>query len=391
MQLRTIKELRDLSGKRVLLRVDFNVPLRGKKIVDDYKIRASLPTIQYLLDHHAAIIIVSHLGRPKKITPQLSLRPLARYLEKLVDKKVAFVEAKNLAQVASKKLAPGSITMLENIRFVIDEEKNTGALAKALASLADIFVLDGFAVAHRAAASVSGVAKFLPSYAGLLVANEVTNLSRVLRKPARPFVAVIGGAKLETKLPLIKKLLPIADAILVGGGVANTFLLSKGYVLGGSLVASELKAEAARYASKRRVILPVDVIVGSARGQGAMAVPVKQLEIHDKNKAIYDVGPATIKLFADYLKKARTIVWNGAMGFFEQPPFQYGTYAMAELLARRAAGPAFGVTGGGETVQVVEQLGLAKHIDWVSTGGGAMLEFLSGEPLPGLLALIKKS
>ncbi|MDD2758401.1 MAG: phosphoglycerate kinase [Patescibacteria group bacterium] len=389
MKVRSIASVKNLFGKRVLLRVDFNVPMKNGRVKEKYKIEKSLPTIKYLLHHDAKVILVSHLGRPKGADKKLSLKPVEKVLAKILGKKVGLVELKNAAQKIAK-MADGSVILLENIRFIKGEDKNDAKLAKSLAELADIFVLDGFAVAHRDVASVSGVAKHLPSYAGLLLAEEVKGLNQVLLKPKKPFVVILGGAKMETKIPLIKKLLPQATNILVGGGIVNTCLWAKGYKVGRSIIEKEHKKTALAFLKNKKIIMPVDVVVGSADGQGVRVVPVDaKFKVKDAKFGIYDIGPKTISLFAKYIKKANTLVWNGAMGMFEQHPYQFGSRSVARLMATRAKGRAYGVTGGGETVELVKKLKLLDEIDLVSTGGGAMLEFLSGQRLPGVQAVSK--
>lgn len=395
MSLREIKQVKKLTGKRVLVRVDFNVPLRGTKIVEDYKITQSLPTIEYLLKQGARVIIVSHLGRPRGVDPKLSLKPVAQRLAKLLGKPAPVVPLVGKAAWAKvirkvEQLKNGELVVLENIRFLPDEEKNKGTLAKELSKLADLFVLDGFAVAHRAAASVSGVAKFIPAYAGFLLANEVTILSRAISHPKKPLVVILGGIKIETKIPILKNLLPKADHILVGGGISNTYLWAKGYKTGASLVGKAFKKDIVRYCSNKKVILPIDVVVGDNTGKKAFVMPIdKQFGITDKRMGMYSIGPETVKLFSGFIKKARTLIWNGALGWFEQPPYGFGNRAIAHLFAARSKGKAFGICGGGETVEVLKKEGLLGDIDLVSTGGGAMLEFLAGKKLPGITILQK--
>jgi len=390
MKLREISKVKNLSGKRVLLRADFNVPLKNGKIKEAYKIEKSLPTIEFLSKKGARLILVSHLGRPKGADKKLSLKPVAAELEKLLKKKIKLVGVGDWrkVQTATEKIKKGEIILLENIRFIKGEEKDDPKLARELAGLADIFVLDGFAVAHRDSASVSGVAKHLPSYAGLLLAEEVAGLSRLLEKPKKPFVAVVGGIKMETKIPLLKKLLAKADRVLLGGGIANTCFWAKGMKTGRSSVEKNFKVIARSLLKNKKVVLPVDVVVGGAKGEKARAVQLdRKFKALDSRIGVFDIGPRTISLFAKHIKGANTLVWNGAMGMFEQHPYQFGTYSIARLFGSRAKGKAFGVCGGGETVEVLKKLKLMEEIDLVSTGGGAMLEFLSGKKLPGLAAV----
>lgn len=393
MKIRSVKDIKNLRGKRVLVRVDFNVPVKNGRVQDDYRIKKGLPTIEYLLKRGARVIIVTHRGRPKGFDKKLSLKPVARHLARLLKTDVPLVPLTHWSAVAksASMVKPGRLLMLENIRFLSGEETNDSKLAQALAGLADIFVLDGFAVAHRAAASVSGVAKFLPSYAGLLVASEIAGLSQAIEHPKKPLVIILGGAKAETKIPVLKNLLLQADHILVSGGVANTYLWAKGYAVGGSLVDKALKSQILTYCKNKKVVLPVDFIVGKSDGSGARQVLLdKKFRVTNKAESLYDIGPATTRLFASYIKKAQTLIWNGPPGMFEVHPYEFGAKALAEIFAARSKGKAFGVVGGGETVQLLQQMKLAPQVDLVSTGGGAMLEFLSGKSLPGIEVLRHK-
>lgn len=385
MKIKTIKQVRNLAGKRVLARFDFNVPVKNGRVMDNFKLLKGLQTVEYLLEKKAAVILMSHLGRPEgKVKEEFSLIPVKKDLEKLLKKKIKLFKLIELDKLAKLKLNSGQVVMIENTRFSPDEKKNTGTFAKDLAAVANLFVLDGFAVAHRPAASVVGVAKYLPSYAGLLLAQEIEGLSKVTVKPRKPLVAILGGAKIETKIPVMKSLLTKADYILVGGGIVNTYLWAKGCQVGNSLVDKDYEKEALLYGGRKKVIMPVDVVVGTFDGKQHQVIKVdKNLKVK-AGWGIYDVGPATIKLYSKYIKKAQTLIWNGAMGRFEQHPYEYGTYSVARLVASRSKGKAFGVCGGGETVEVLEKLKIMDDIDLVSTGGGAMLEFLSGQKLPGV-------
>ena len=391
MRIKSIQQVKNLANKNVLVRVDFNVPVKNGKVVDNYKIKRSLATIKFLMEKRAKVILVSHLGRPNGADKNLSLKPVAAELGKFLQKNVKLLDVLDLkkTKIQIDKLFPSAVAMLENIRFVDGESKNSEKLAKDLAGLAEMFVLDGFAVAHRQAASVTGVAKYLPAYAGLLFEEEIQGLNRSLQSPKKPFVVVLGGAKMETKIPVLKNLLKKANYILVGGGILNTYLWAKGSRVGGSLIDKNFKKEILQYCSKRKVILPVDVIVGTKDGKLARATATKNLNLKNKQLAIFDIGPKTIKLFSHYIKKANTLVWNGAMGYFEQHPYEYGTYSVARLLAARAKGKAYGITGGGETIEVLKKLHLIGDIDLASTGGGSMLEYLSGKKLPGIEILKK--
>ncbi|MDP3244782.1 MAG: phosphoglycerate kinase [bacterium] len=443
MKLQTLRQIKDLKNKRVLLRVDFNVPVlsptkaSGKQnrasrlsganigIADDTKIRSALPTIEYLLSKGAEIVLVSHLGRPgimqnakckmqnynaklkiiKKTNKQFSLLPIAKYLDRLIGRVKFFGEAIGSEQLKNnlKKIKVGTVAVLENVRFYDGEEKNDPKFAKELASLADVYVNDAFAVCHRAHASTAGVTKFLPSYAGLLLEKEIKALSGLLQKPKKPFVALMGGAKISDKIAVIENLSKKADKILLGGALVNNFFKAMGYEVGASLVESEGVKLAKSLLKSKKIILPVDVVIGKENGEGAKVVNV-QLKtqnsklktttknvklICDKPYAILDIGPKTILEYAKWLKKAKTLVWNGPMGLFEIKPYSHGTLALGRLFAARSKGKAFGVTGGGETLQALNQTGIGEYVDWISTGGGAMLEFLGGAKLPGVEVLIR--
>lgn len=387
MRLRKITEIKNLKNKRVLVRVDFNVPVKNGKVEDDYKIIKSLPTIKYLLKKSARVILISHLGRPKGVVNQsLSLRPVAKTLSKFLNREVRLKSLSDL----QKKTTNEQIVLMENVRFFSEEEKNDKKFAKELASLADVFVLDGFAVAHREAVSVSGIAKFLPAYAGLLLVEEIEGLMQATDKPKKPLVLILGGAKTETKIPILKNFLKKADHILIGGGIANTFLAGHRHELGISLFDQNYVKLMGRLGVNKKIIMPIDAVVGLPEGKKAKIVSlVRPLKL-SKDEGIFDIGPATVKIFTDYIKKAKTIIWNGAMGKFEQHPYQYGTYCIARIFAAHSKGKAFGVAGGGETVEVFEKLKLSDDVDLISTGGGAMLEFLAGKVLPGVKAVSYK-
>lgn len=399
MPIKSIKKAKNLSGKRVLVRVDFNVPIKNGKVLDGTRLLASIPTIEYLLERGAKVILVTHIGRPEgKTVAALSVTPVVKRLSELLKTNVGKIEIEEIKKKLKKldsnqSLKSNSrsphVVMLENIRFHPGEEKNDLTFAKELANLGDLFVLDGFAVAHRAAASVAGVAKYLPSYAGLLLEKEITGLERVTKRPKKPFTLVLGGAKMETKVPIMKYLLPKVSHILVGGGIVNTYLSARGYRVGDSLVDKKFKKIALALCKKKKVIIPLDVIVGDMKGKSYRRVLIgkKPHVICKKSEAILDVGPATIRLYAGYIKKAKTVVWNGAMGYFEQKPYHHGTLAIARLVASRSKGKAFGVIGGGETLQAMDMVGMGEYVDLISTGGGAMLEYLGGKKLPGIEAL----
>jgi phosphoglycerate kinase len=386
MKLKTIKQIKNLKNKRVLLRVDFNVPLKNGKIIDDSRIKSSFPTIEYLIKKGAKVILVSHLGRPVGVDKKLSLEPVAQKLAELIKKEVFFTDLVNLSAVT--KLP--KLTLLENIRFYKDEAEDKNNFSKKLAELADIFVLDGFAVAHRDSGSVTGLVKHLPAFAGLLLEKEIMGLNKVIINPKKPFVVVLGGVKIETKVPVLKALLPKADYVLIGGGIFNTYLKASGYNVGGSLVDRDYFAETLKYCNKMKVIKPVDVVVGTVDGKNFKVMKIDhKFKIADKKYGILDIGPETVRLYAEYIKKARTLIWNGAVGYFEQKPYHHGTLSVARLVASRARGKAYGVIGGGETLQAMEMVKMTEYVDLVSTGGGAMLEFLAGNKLPGLKKLVK--
>ncbi len=388
-----IKKARHLDGKRVLVRIDVNAPIVKKKVSDDTRLKAIIPTIHYLLENHARVILVGHLGRPDgKKKAALSLEPIAKRLSVLLEKKIVFVSTYKGIQVetAIKKMKPGTVVMLENIRFSPDEEGNTGDLGWYLSSLADIYVNDAFSVSHRADASLVGIAPYLPSYGGLQLEKEIKGLEKITQATKRPAVLVLGGAKSETKIPVLKNFLNRADVILLGGALFNTYLFSHGYKIGTSLVDKAMASAAKKYIGNKKVIRPVDVIVGTLDGKKYRHVFItkKHKDVCKKNEAILDIGPETIACFATYIYDAQTVVWNGAMGYFEQRPYDVGTKSLARLIAARSKGKAYGVIGGGETIQVMEQVGMAQYVDLVSTGGGAMLDFLAGKKLPGIEALI---
>jgi len=378
MKMIFIKDVKKLEGKRVLVRADFNVPVKDGKVADNFKIEKSLATIKYLLDKRARIILVSHIGRPEGFDKNLSLAPVARELEKLLKEKVSF---KTLEQCEIKN--EDNLTLLENIRFYKEEEKNDVAFARRLSKLADVFVLDGFAVAHRPSASVVGVAKFLPAYGGFLMNEEISALDNMLSTPKRPFVSLLGGAKAETKIPIFKNLLKISDNILVGGAIFNSYLFAKGFNIGDSVRDEKCAKDILRYCKNKKTVLPIDVVVGKKDGSGVGVVKIDKTFHVDKGECVYDVGPETIGLFSSYINKAGTILWNGAFGYFEQKPYEKGTFAIAKAVAS-ADKKAFSVCGGGETVEILRNLHLSDKIDLISTGGGAMLEFLSGKVLPGV-------
>ena len=391
MDKKTVRDL-DVAGKKVLVRVDFNVPLNDKgEITDDTRITASLPTIQYLLEQKAAVILMAHLGRPKgQVKPELSLAPVANHLGKLLGKKILFAPdcVGEAAQTAASKLKPGHILLLENLRFHKEEEKNDMEFAEKLASLADLYVNDGFGVSHRAHASVEGVTHFLPAAAGFLLEKEIQYVGQAVTNPLHPFVAIIGGAKVSDKIGVISNLLDKVDTLLIGGGMANTFLAAQGYKMGKSLVeedkldlAKELLAKAKK--NKVNMLLPTDLVMAAAFAPDAEHVTEKVKNLNQAYMAL-DIGAETSKAYAEALADAKMIVWNGPMGVFEMDAFCKGTEAVAKAVAKSRA---TSIVGGGDSVAAIEKLGLAKRITHISTGGGASLEYLEGKVLPGVAAL----
>jgi len=385
----------DVTGKRVFLRADLNVPLDDGRITDDTRIRASLPTIVHLLERGAVVIVASHLGRPKgKVNDALRLKPVADRLSALLGRPVRMTgDALGPGvQVALDKLREGDLLLLENLRFHPEEEANDSGFAEALARFADLYVNDAFGAAHRAHASTEGITHHLPSYAGLLMEREVDSLTRLLVRPARPFHALIGGAKVSGKLEVLEALLGRCQAVLVGGGMANTLLAAKGHQLGKSLVeadqienAERILAEARR--KRVRLMLPTDAVIAPQIHHRAKTRTVPIAEV-PKDQMVVDIGPETIAAYTEHLAKAKTIFWNGPMGVFEIKQFANGTNAMARFLASRTSAGATTVVGGGDSVAAVERAGLAQRMSHVSTGGGASLEFLEGKALPGVDALV---
>jgi len=382
-----------VKGRRVLVRVDFNVPLADGEVADDTRIRAALPTIELLREHRAAVILVSHLGRPGgKPDPALSMKPVGARLEELLDTKVKVARGVIGADVdldCSGGLGPGDVLLLENVRFEAGETKNDPKLAEGLASLADIYVDDAFGAAHRAHASTEGVAHHIPAYAGLLLEKEVTELSRVVESPTRPLVVVLGGAKVSDKVGVIDRFLEVADKILIGGAMCFSFFRAQGIAIGNSLSDDE-SVEAAREALAKaesadcELLLPVDLVLGREFDASTETRESDGVEVPDGWMGL-DIGPRSRKLYAEAVAGAGTVLWNGPMGAFELEPFAAGTRAVAEAVAA-ASGTT--VVGGGDSVAALNQFGLEDQVDWVSTGGGASLELLEGKKLPGVEALL---
>lgn len=388
----SIRDL-DLSGKRVFMRVDFNVPLApgGNEITSDKRIKASLPSIQYALDHGAALILASHLGRPKgKPNPEMSLGPCAERLAKLLGKPVAMAPDCIGPYVTAMLPKPGEVLLLENLRFHPEEEKNDPEFSRQLASLCDVYVNDAFGSAHRAHASTVGMIAYVKqAAAGLLMDKELEYLTKATKNPARPCVAILGGAKVSDKIEVIQNLMKVVDKLLIGGAMAYTFLRARGESTGKSLVeedkidlAKQLLAEA-----KDKLLLPVDHVVAAEFKAGA------ESEIADRvpdGKMGLDIGPKTIAMYEIVVANAKTIIWNGPMGVFEMPPFDKGTVALAKAVAAASAAGAISVVGGGDSEKAIKSAGVADKISHVSTGGGASLEFLAGIELPGVAALEQK-
>jgi phosphoglycerate kinase len=397
MNKKTIRDV-DVAGKRVLVRVDFNVPLDAEQsITDDTRIRAAIPTIRYLLDAGASVILMSHLGRPKgQVVDAMRLKPVAHRLSELLGKPVQMASDSVGPEVTAmaQALQPGQVLLLENLRFHKEEEKNDEAFARQLAALGQVYVNDAFGSAHRAHASTEGVTRYLPGVAGFLMEKEINFLGSALEHPQRPFVAIIGGAKVSDKIAVIERLMGMVDALLIGGGMANTFLKAEGYEIGDSLYEPE-KVEIAREliakARQRRLqlVLPPDVVIADRFAADAehKVVPGAQVP---QGWRILDIGPETVAAFRKTLGSAQTIIWNGTLGVAEMPAFAKGTDAIIEILVERTRQGATTIIGGGDSAAAVEQAGAARSMTHVSTGGGASLEFLEGRVLPGVAALQDK-
>jgi len=374
----------DVAGKKVLVRVDFNVPVSDGEVGDDTRIQAALPTIKYLLEQNAAMILCSHLGRPKgEVKPELSMKPVAEYLGTLINVPVKFTE-----DCIGKTLEPGQVLVLENTRFHAGEKKNDPDMAKQLASLAELYVNDAFGTAHRAHASTTGVADYLPAAAGFLLEKEIKYLGNAIADPQRPFVAILGGAKVSDKIGVIENLLEKSDRILIGGGMANTFFKAQGYEMADSLVEEDVLDTAKALLDKAggKLVLPVDVVIANAFEADA---DDKVMDVGDVPAGwrILDIGPRTSKAFEDIIERAGTVVWNGPMGVFEFDKFAKGTFEIAKALDKSDA---TSIVGGGDSASAIKKSGLDDKITHISTGGGASLEMLEGKTLPGLAALDDK-
>ena len=397
MNKKTIEDI-DVQGKKVFVRADFNVPLDDKQqITNDKRIRATLPTINYLLDHGAAVILASHLGRPKgKVKPELSLKPVADYFTKLWGRPIKFAAdcVGETARQAAASLQPGEILLLENLRFHPEEEKNDPAFAKELASLADVAVDDAFGCAHRGHASNEGITKYIETVAGYLIEKEIKFIGAALAAPKRPFVAILGGAKVSDKIGVISNMIDKVDTIIIGGGMAHTFDAAKGLPIGDSLcepdkydLARELLAKAEKKGVK--VVLPVDVVVADKFAADANHKTVAVDQVEPGWQAL-DSGPKTSALYTEALKGAKTVIWNGPMGVFEFDAFAKGTEAVAKAVAKATEEGAVSIVGGGDSIAALKKTGLSEKISHISTGGGATLEFLEGKVLPGIAAIADK-
>lgn len=392
MQLNTVKEAK-LAGKRVLIRVDFNVPVKNGVVTDSTRIKAALPTIKYILDEGASVVVMSHFGRPKgQKNPDFSMAPIKAEFEKLLGREVKLASDVIGPEVEKevKALKAGEVLLLENVRFYPEEEKNDPEFAKKLASFGDLYVNDAFGTAHRAHASTEGVSHYLPSYAGFLIEKEVKYMAPLLENPEHPFVAIIGGSKVSSKITVLESLVKTCDTIVIGGGMAYTFDKVLGHKIGTSLVEDDYLETAKNFLEAARskgvkVILPVDHYCADKFDENATPVLIDSKDIPDNLMGL-DIGPKSVAMIKDAIKNARSVVWNGPMGVFEFAAFAKGTEEVAKALADSSA---ISVVGGGDSVAAINKFGLADRISHVSTGGGASLEFLEGKVLPGIKALEK--
>ena len=392
---KTVRDI-DVKGKKVLMRVDFNVPLKDGVVTDDTRVRAAIPTIKYLKEHNAAVILMSHLGRPKGDgpEPELSLKPAAEKLAELTGYDVKFVDDTygEKAEKAVSEVKPGDILVLENVRFDKREKKNDPEIAKKLASYGDLFVLDAFGTAHRAQGSVVGPAAYIPAVAGFLLEKEVDTLTSIFAEPERPFVAIVGGSKVSSKITVLDRLIDSADTLIVGGGMAYTFFLAKGYTVGTSLQEPDYVDEAKKLLKKAedkgvKLLLPVDNVVTDDFDNPTVKEVVDSDKIPDDRMGM-DIGTKTRELYADAIKGAKTVFWNGPMGVFEKDEFADGTKAVAEAVAEVKANGGTSIIGGGDSVAAINKFGLAPKMSWISTGGGASMELVEGKALPGVEALL---
>ncbi|MCH3968673.1 MAG: phosphoglycerate kinase [Atopobiaceae bacterium] len=390
---KTVRDI-DVDGKRVLERVDFNVPLKDGVVTDDTRVKAAIPTIKYLVEHNARVILMSHLGRPKGDgpEPELSLKPAADKLRELTGFDVIFCDDTygDKAKAAVDAVKPGQVLVLENVRFDKREKKNDPEIAKRLASYGDIFVLDAFGTAHRAQGSVVGPAAYIPAVAGFLLEKEVDTLTGIFADPKRPFVAIVGGSKVSSKIGVLDHLIDSADTLIIGGGMAYTFFMAKGYTVGTSLQEPDWVERAGEMMKKAedkgvKLLLPVDNIVADHFGEDATGTVVDSNKIPDDRMGM-DIGPKTEALYAEAIKGAATIFWNGPMGVFEMDQFAHGTQAVAEDIAENES--CTSIIGGGDSVAAINKFGLADKMSWISTGGGASMELVEGKALPGVEALL---
>ena len=392
---KTIRDI-DVSGKKVLVRCDFNVPMQNGEITDDIRITSALPTIRYLIENNAAVILMSHMGRPKgEPKPEFTLRPVAERLQKLLGQEVMFAQSDVVVdagvEAAAAALKPGQVMLLENVRYRKEETKNEEPFTGQLAALGEIFVNDAFGTAHRAHCSTAGLASYMPAVSGFLIEKEVRFLGDALENPERPFVAIMGGAKVGDKIPVIRNLMKKVDTLLIGGGMTYTFIKAMGYDIGTSLLdeesielAGELLAQARQ--DGVQLLIPVDTVCAKEFSNDSEKIVCDSTAIADGYMGM-DIGPKTVELYSDVIAKARTVVWNGPCGVFEMPNFEEGTKAIARALADSDA---VTIIGGGDSAAAVEQFGVADKMTHISTGGGASLEFLEGKELPGIVCLEEK-
>ena len=392
---KTVRDV-DVDGKRIIMRVDFNVPLKDGVVTDDTRVRAAIPTIKHLKEHNAGIVLMSHLGRPTGDgpEPELSLKPAAEKLAELTGYDVKFVDDTygEKAEQAVAAVKPGDILVLENVRFDKREKKNDPEIAKKLASYGDIFVLDAFGTAHRAQGSVVGPAAYIPAVAGFLLEKEVDTLTSIFADPERPFVAIVGGSKVSSKIGVLDHLIDSADTLIIGGGMAYTFFLAKGYTVGTSLKEEDWVERAGEMMKKAeekgvKILLPVDNVVADHFGEDAEGEVVDSDKIPDDRMGM-DIGPKTRELYAEAIKGAKTVFWNGPMGVFEMDQFAVGTKAVAEAVAEVKGNGGTSIIGGGDSVAAINKFDLADKMSWISTGGGASMELVEGKALPGVEALL---